>query len=64
MTKRHTRKTFTMTVTVTVPHWATAAQTRKEVKDYLNCSNNWDMTGPNFEEGSLICKSVRPSAQS
>ena len=42
-----------MLLTVTVPVWCTAAQARREVRNMLNCSNNWELTGPDYQEGRL-----------
>ncbi len=58
MTKR--RKEVVMQVTVTVPAWCTAAQARREVRAMLNSSNNWELSGPDFQEGRLRAVKVAP----
>lgn len=58
MKRRKTRKTICLAVTITVPHWATVTQAKAAVRDYLNSSNNWDLDGPDYQEGKLRAKKV------
>lgn len=55
------RKTLTLLVTISVPHWCSAAQARRETRDMLNCENLWWLNGPDGQEGRLRAKSVRPA---
>lgn len=59
MAKR--RKHITMLLTVTVPHWCSAAQARKEVRDMLNSPNNWYLNGPDYQEGRLRAAKIKPA---
>lgn len=56
------RKRVTMLLTVTVPAWCTAAQARREVRNMLNSSNNWELTGPDYQEGRLRAVKVAAHA--
>lgn len=63
MAKR--RKRVTMLLTVTVPHWCSATQARRETRSMLNSSNNWDIDGWDQRgeprSGRLRAASVRPA---
>lgn len=60
MAKR--RKTVRMVVEVTVPHWMTAAQARREVRYSVGSDNSGYLShGPDYEEVSVRCKGVRPA---
>lgn len=41
MTKK--RKRVTMSVTVTVPHWMSAADARREVRELVTHQRNWSV---------------------
>lgn len=55
------RKVVQMVVTVSVPHWASAAQVRRYAKLVLGDSRNWPLDGPDFQQGNMTVKSVRPA---
>lgn len=54
------RKQVTMSVTVSVPVWMTAAQARREVRTLITHQANYLDHGPNFEEVDVRCKACGP----
>lgn len=54
------RKQITMTVTVSVPRWMTAAQARREVRTLINDQCNYMSHGPNFDDVEVKARAVRP----
>jgi hypothetical protein len=54
------RKQITMTVTLSVPHWMTAAWARREVKTLVNDQANYLSPGPDYEEFYVRASKVAP----
>lgn len=53
-----TRKQITMTVTVSVPLWMTAAEARREVRTLINHQSNWSQ---HVDEGDVKARRVEPA---
>jgi len=61
-----TRKQLTMSLTVSVPSWMTAAQARREVRTLVNEQSNYLDHGPDFQEvhgGTVKVRELKPAAR-
>jgi hypothetical protein len=54
------RKHIKMTVTLSVPHWMTAAWARREVRELVNNQCNYLSSGPDYEEFYVRASKVAP----
>ena len=52
------RKHIRMAVTVSVPHWMSASQARREVRTLVNDQSSYMSHGPNYEEPTVKARKV------
>lgn len=58
------RKALTMSVTVTVPHWMTAAQARREVRSLINDQCGYMIDGGpqnDYADATVKARTVTPN---